>query len=129
MELEVYPQTWATNGISAALGSTVLQNGRWYHIVAVYKQNQYTSVYVNGVLDGTNFALNLPVGSTSSSLKFGVPWWSGSNDVYFNGQMSNAQLYNTSLDSSQILTLYQEGIGGAPVAPSNVVGWWPLNGI
>jgi hypothetical protein len=42
--------------------------------------------------------------------------------------ISNVQIYNTSLDASQVQALYLEGIGGAPIAPSNIVGWWPLNG-
>jgi hypothetical protein len=50
------------------------------------------------------------------------------NSGYLNGQISNVQIYNTSLDASSIATLYQEGIGGAPVDPSHLVGWWPLNG-
>ena len=46
----------------------------------------------------------------------------------FNGQMSNVELYNTSLSSSEVQALYLEGIGGAPIRPQNLVGWWPLNG-
>ncbi len=43
-------------------------------------------------------------------------------------QMANVQLYNTSLTNTEILALYDEGIGGAPVKPQNLVVWWPLNG-
>ena len=46
----------------------------------------------------------------------------------FNGTMSNVQLYNGSLSANDILSLYQEGIGGAPINLENLVGWWPLNG-
>ncbi|MGC8648572.1 MAG: hypothetical protein ACP5SJ_03745, partial [Candidatus Micrarchaeia archaeon] len=34
----------------------------------------------------------------------------------------------TSLPTSEIQALYQEGIGGAPIDLQNLVGWWPLNG-
>ena len=44
------------------------------------------------------------------------------------GDVANVQLYNTSLSSSELLQLYTEGIGGAPIRPQNIVGWWPLNG-
>ncbi len=47
---------------------------------------------------------------------------------YYAGQITNIQIYNTSLSSSAINTLYAEGIGGAPVDIQNLVGWWPLNG-
>ena len=42
--------------------------------------------------------------------------------------ISNVQLYNTSLSKAEITALYQEGIGGAPIDPNHIVGWWPLNG-
>jgi len=44
------------------------------------------------------------------------------------GYLSNIQLYNISLSSNEIQALYLEGIGGAPIRPQNLVGWWPLNG-
>ncbi|TRZ47070.1 LamG domain-containing protein [bacterium] len=47
---------------------------------------------------------------------------------YFNGTLGNAQIYNTSLSANQILALYLESIGGAPMKLQNLVGWWPLNG-
>ena len=46
----------------------------------------------------------------------------------FIGYISNVQAYNTSLSQSEIQALYQEGVGGAPIRPQNLVGWWPLNG-
>ncbi len=42
-------------------------------------------------------------------------------------QVANIQLYNTTLSTAEVQALYQEGIGGAPVRPQNIVGWWPLN--
>jgi len=48
--------------------------------------------------------------------------------VPLRGYMSNVQLYNKSLSENEILDLYQEGIGGAPIDLRNLVGWWPLNG-
>ena len=43
------------------------------------------------------------------------------------GDLANIQLYNASLSQTEITGLYQEGIGGAPVRPQNLVGWWPMN--
>ncbi len=44
------------------------------------------------------------------------------------GLVSNVQIYNTSLSPSEIYSLYLEGIGGAPIDPVHIIGWWPLNG-
>ena len=43
-------------------------------------------------------------------------------------EVSNVQVYNTTLDAGSIQALYDEGIGGAPVSPQYLIGWWPLNG-
>ncbi|MEM4097576.1 MAG: LamG-like jellyroll fold domain-containing protein [Candidatus Micrarchaeaceae archaeon] len=50
----------------------------------------------------------------------------GDGDLY--GDISNVQLYNTILSANQLSYLYQEGIGGAPIALQNLIAWWPLNG-
>ncbi len=42
--------------------------------------------------------------------------------------IANVQMYNTSLQANDIKSQYMAGIGGAPISPLNVVGWWPLNG-
>ncbi len=55
----------------------------------------------------------------------------GSNGApaeYFNGSIANVQIYNTSLSSSQIQQLYDEGINSVPISNSKLVGWWPLDG-
>ena len=44
------------------------------------------------------------------------------------GELSNIQVYNSSLSANAVQALYMEGIGGSPVSVQNVVGWWPLNG-
>ncbi len=45
----------------------------------------------------------------------------------FNGTLSNIQIYNSTLDQTQISQLYSEGLGGSPLAGSQLIGWWPLN--
>ncbi|MDE1822865.1 MAG: LamG domain-containing protein [Candidatus Micrarchaeota archaeon] len=47
---------------------------------------------------------------------------------YFNGSMSNIQMYNISIDNNTIKALYQEGIAGVPIDLQHLVAWWPLNG-
>ena len=47
---------------------------------------------------------------------------------FYNGTLSNIQMYNAALPGSDIMQLYQEGIGGSPIDTSQLVGWWQLNG-
>lgn len=48
--------------------------------------------------------------------------------IYWDGYISNVQLYNTSLSENSLTALYEEGIGGAPIDLRHLVGWWPLDG-
>jgi hypothetical protein len=95
----------------------------WYNLVGTFNSLGCMTLYVNSVQQ--------PSSSCITPIYYGAQTYIGTptgSNLYFNGLISNVQIYNTSLDASQVLALYQEGIGGAPVAPSNIVGWWPLNG-
>jgi len=91
-----------------------VQNGP--NVVLYYNNEQFT---------GTISTLNMPTG-TGEPVDIGSGQF-GSGQ-YFHGYIANIQLYNTTLSSSEIQALYQEGIGGPPIDLQNLVGWWPLNG-
>ncbi len=118
---------WINNG--GWVGPVVSQNNAfpldtWTFITGVYDGSQLT-LYVNGQLAGgpccsTSGSLTQPPGSISIG--------SDTSSQWFQGDIANVQIYNTSLSAAEILALYQEGIGGAPVRPENITEWWPLNG-
>jgi hypothetical protein len=104
---------------------------RWTFIVGTYNGN-VLSIYINGTLANTAVA-NLPLYmSTATGSNFSIGGQlSGSSLLAINpfaGSISNVQLYNSSLSSSEVEELYVEGIGGAPIVSPNLMGWWPLNG-
>ncbi|MGC8648290.1 MAG: LamG-like jellyroll fold domain-containing protein [Candidatus Micrarchaeia archaeon] len=79
--------------------------------------------YVNGQ---SVYSSSTPTsGATSTPL---LGWDSTSGTDFWDGLIANAQIYGTALSASQVQQLYQEGIGGAPVASASLLGWWPLNG-
>ncbi|MCL4364751.1 LamG domain-containing protein [Candidatus Marsarchaeota archaeon] len=102
-----------------------LSPGTWYMVTAVMSGSS-ESIYVNGIL-----ALSI-----SSELSGDVDL--GLNDIgsgpccsqFFNGSISNVQLYGSLFTQQQVLQMYQEGIGGAPVLgiQSNLAAWYPLDG-
>jgi hypothetical protein len=104
--------------------SYVVTPNTWYHVVLSYNSLTGGQLYINGK----------PSGALSASGTLAIntaPLMIASNDAGTaipTAYMANFQIYNTSLDASSIATLYQEGIGGAPVSPQYLVGWWPLNG-
>jgi len=85
--------------------------------------NEY--IYLNGKSVGS-------LGTSGTiSLPMGVPIEIGADDEnmqWWDGSISNIQIYNASLSASQIQQLYKEGIGGAPIDLQHLVGWWQLNG-
>ncbi len=98
-------------------------SGVWYNVVLVFIDSGY-SIYLNGVNEshvGYSFTPYL-IGS-GDTLQIG-----SGRGITFNGLIASVQAYNTSLSSNEILYLYDEGIGGAPIKLDNLVGWWPLNG-
>ncbi len=111
------------NGVSWFEKSGPLSLNSWHHVVGIDAAGTL-SLYIDAVPQTGSVApyvdgsfTDLYIGRCSS--------------IYcasFGGMMSNVQLYNSSLSSNEITALYNEGIGGAPVALKNLVGWWPLNG-
>ena len=96
-----------------------LSNNAYYNVVLTYDGSTWRA-YKNGQPDGT-YSGGVVMSGTNT-------WFGNGYDGYFSGLLSNVQIYNTSLSSSEISMLYTEGIGGAPIDPTHIVGWWPLNG-
>jgi len=110
-------------GSNVDLIKTNLARGQgWYFIVATFQPGSQ-SLYVNGVLSGSN-TLNFNIQYDASNLYIG----DNPGSYRLQGYIADVQIYNTTLDASSVSTLYQEGMGGAPVSPQYLVGWWPLNG-
>jgi hypothetical protein len=103
-----------------------IQLNQWYFVAVTYSK-PYLKLYVNGVYQGETYG-TFPI-TVNSRMELGAfnTIYAGE---YFQGafQVSNFQAYNSSLSSNQILFMYNEGIGGAPLDLQNLVGWWPLNG-
>jgi hypothetical protein len=116
--------TTANNYKSGAVTSVTPALGSWYNVVFTYNalagSNNFQA-YVNGAA-ATPTTLTGTVNSISG-FEIG-----GTSPEPFYGEVADVQIYNTTLDASQVLLLYTKGIGAAPIAPQYVVGWWPLNG-
>ena len=115
--------------------SATVNDGKWHFIACTLSEtsgNPITSSAIATYMDGVFAPMSTAqIGSATSPISGLGPAIIGyhqSWNNYFNGQISNVQIYNTSLSASEINTLYQEGIGSAPIDPSHIVGWWPLNG-
>ncbi len=117
-----------SNGIYG-FNSVGLSN-KWQFIAAEFFNGAYTGnslIYLNG----TQKTLSQCTGTASTgtaSTDVYISGWGNSAKYYFNGTITNLQIYNISLSAQQITQLYQQGIGGAPITTQNLVAWYPLNG-
>lgn len=122
-----YRYYWTVAGTRYASPALPISSGTWMQIVLTYDGSTFKP-YFNRVYQSSG--AQSQTGPLDSSA--GKPLYIGIRTVAsyapFNGFISNIQIYNTSLDANQINALYLEGIGGAPIAPQYLAGWWPLNG-
>jgi hypothetical protein len=117
----IYTNSWQGTW---AFTSGTLNNNAWYFVACTW-DGANMRCYINGVQDPSTLAVSGTLSVSNDPTYIGMEPL-GSNN--FHGLISNVQIYNTSLDAGSIQTLYSEGIGGAPQALNNIVGWWPLNG-
>ena len=119
------PTDW--NGISFPIPNATFR--KWIFL-AVTQGGASKSWYADGVLIGSNNAGG-QITYSNADLSIGAisPGWTGYGEYeWFNGSISNVQIYNSSLSAAEIEALYLEGIGGTPLDLQHLVGWWPLNG-
>jgi hypothetical protein len=123
--------------VGHAGGTSILNSGftmpaanKWY-FVAIEYNGVAISFYVNGQQTSKTYAnsafsinsitdFNITVGAERE--------WNTQDQRFFPGLVSNVQLYNNALTAADISTLYIDGIGGAPIQLTSLVGWWPMNG-
>jgi hypothetical protein len=93
--------------------------------ISVVRNGLAVSIYYNGTYQAGGTMQSRDFCTTSGAYTIGTYAVSTPMPPYV---MANLQIYNTSLDTSQIQALYGKGIGGSPTSLPNLVGWWPLNG-
>ncbi len=101
----------------------------WYFVGYTYAAGTTNTVtlYMDGQSQTSNLGQALSTALPSSnSAEIGA--YSNPPGTFFQGSISNLQVYGTALTVAQASQLYKEGITGIPVSTANLVGWWPLNG-
>lgn len=122
-----YAAGWDSYGPMTS--SAQITDGAWHDFVITW--NSGTSyIYVDGVERGGPYTGRLIVPATYEN-QIGTQCASAGSTTcsfYFDGYISNVQVYNSSLSANDVMALYREGIGGVPIDPTHILAWWPLNG-
>ncbi len=116
--------------ITPVYSNTVVPLDKWVHITGELSNNGTAEICVNISCNSASGAAEASLSTSSDPLQIGngtIPS-SSIGSLYFDGYISNAQVYDRALSYNQISTLVSEGLFGNPVNGSALAGWWPLNG-
>jgi hypothetical protein len=113
--------------VGAQIQNAVAANA-WYHVIGTVDGSNNWNIYVNGSNAG-QATLNSPRAITGSTaqVSFGAEYISGAAARFLQGNIADAAVWNTNLNTTQISAL---AAGARPnsILPGNLVGWWPCNG-
>jgi len=88
-----------------ALGTTVVSNGAWHHVVGVVSASNDRKIYVDGNLENSDTTTIAYAAGTDSMaigrLQRATPL------SYLNGQLDEVAIYNTALTATQVAELYE----------------------
>ena len=107
----------------------ILNTGKWHHLLFTYN-NGTVVIYINGVSYAvTNFG-TIPTSLTSENSDLNIGRWQNVGR-YFDGSISNVQIFNTALPatgSNSVETLYNNGSPLTSMSGySSLQGWWKLD--
>jgi RHS repeat-associated protein len=122
------PLSDVTNRSTAQVNSTTTATaGTWAHLVGVYDAAASTlNLYLNGVNQGSTAAGSTPWSANGPTV-IGRSKYNGAGANYFNGSVSNVQLYDRALSSSDVSTLYTAGRTGSALKTTPLTTTWALD--
>ncbi len=98
----------------------------WYNVVGVYN-GSYLGLYVNGILaQRKKISTSIMPPGPSVNLTIGRGLIGDSR--FFNGYISDVQIYALPLGPVSIADLYNYGMQAAPLSSGQPVAWYPLQG-
>ena len=115
--------------ISDTSGTTLTD---WFHVIATVEQsgsNVVTTLYVNGSQKATNSAAstmaNFGTTTTPFNLFLGGRNYNGSLQLPLNGFMDEVSIFNSTLSSSDITSIYNSGVPN-DISSLSPVSWWRM---
>ena len=110
-------------------GTTTITTNRWYHVAVTYSTTDGIKLYLDNNEENTASYLAL-ARSAHGYASIGAYFYAGSASNYLDGKISNMQLWDVSLESTDIETLYNNGqplMTGTQPQAANLKAWYKLN--
>ncbi len=97
---------WHESAWNEITSSASVATGNWVYVAFVYDSNNNMNIYINGKLDST-FPTNFGNTENGNFTRFGDSSYTlwGLHQLY-KGSLDEVRIYNRTLDSSEILSLY-----------------------
>jgi len=93
------------NGLSS---TTIVNDGAWYHVVAVLDRTNGMKLYINGILEAQNEATESGI-DLANSFPFTIGRWDNGDGTimdYWDGGIDDIRLYNQALSDAEVSELY-----------------------
>jgi hypothetical protein len=106
---------------TSLVDSELVEINKWYFVVGTHTATE-NKIYLNGVLNGTATSASLTI-APDAIVVGAYP----SDVLNFNGQISNAKIFNTALTAAQVADLYNNPEKIVPTGlESNLKLWLPM---
>ena len=122
------PQTinfyiFSSGAITQVFSSSNYNDGNWHNVNCIFIPSTSLSIYVDGVLDGTN-TTSIPstIDNTTGNFDLGSLVSSGSPLFPFNGNLDEVAVWNTD-QTSNVSTIYNSGTP-QDLTSLSPVAWW-----
>ncbi|EQD58923.1 LamG domain protein jellyroll fold domain protein, partial [mine drainage metagenome] len=114
--------------VTPVYSNVIVPLNKWVLITGMLNIDGTATICVDAFCKSSTGASESSLATTTNSMYIGYGTISAGTTAYFNGSISNVQVYNSIISPSQVMQLYQEGINGEPLSNSGLQAWYPLNG-
>ena len=114
--------TWAKSVLN-------VNDGSWHHAVMIYTPSTSVELWVDGDLVDTGTS-NVESTINNGNIKTAIGEWGVYHGEKFIGEISNVNIWDSSLSGPDVTTLYNNGtplLTGAQPQAANLKAWYPMN--
>ena len=116
------PEIIETHYLWSPSSGPALTYNSWNFVSASMNDGLISTISVNGnVITGTATNNHNSCGAFGGTYTYKL-----ANAM--TGSLADMQVYSSALGANSMKAIYVEGIGGAPLDLTHLLGWWPMNG-
>ena len=119
-----FVDNWSASKVTS---DTTITTNTWFHLVGTFSSSGTGKFYINGAKEGTDFT-GVTLDGLTNNFAIGNVYNGGG---FFDGKISNVQIWNKELIGSEVETLYNYGspiktLANIPQS-SNLKAWYKLD--